>query len=140
MKSWTKVAVYGSLFMVCLFIFRLSSTNRVVFYPQPKYTEEISIPEPMIRKSVKREDLLLGLAEKAQPFKPLFFEKMVLKGIMKDNLDRWTAIFTDGELKKSSDLLKFAAGDTQNGITMINVNNSGCLVRYGNVERKFEIK
>ena len=59
---------------------------------------------------------------------------------MKDNFGRWLAIFTDGKADTGSRLMKFAAGDTHDGITLLNVDNRGCIIRYGNIERRFEVK
>lgn len=140
MKPWMKAAIFGSILMLCLFFYKMNEANKTVFYPLPEYTEPIPLPPVLIRKDIKREELIVNLAENEQPFRPLFFEKMVLKGIMKDGFGRWLAIFTDGTKENSSRLLKFAAGDTHNGITLVDVDNKGCLIKYGNIERRFEIQ
>ena len=140
MKLWIKAAIFGSIFMVLFFLYRMNQANSVVYIAQPQYTEAITLPQPVIRKEIKRDELLIGLPVDKEPFRPLFFESMVLKGIMKDNFGRWLAIFTDGKSEAGSRLMKFAAGDTHDGITLLNVDNKGCIIRYGNIERRFEVK
>ena len=140
MKLWMRAAIFGSIFMVLFFLYRINKENSVVYIAKPQYTEAIVLPQPLIRKEIKREDLLIGLPEEEEPFRPLFFESMILKGIMKDNFGRWLAIFTDGKLENNSRFLKFAAGDTHDGITLLKVDNRGCVIRYGNIERRFEVK
>ena len=139
MKLWMKAAIFGSIFMVLFFLYRMNKENSVVYIAKPQYTEAIVLPQPLIRKEIKREDLLIGLPKDEEPFRPLFFESMILKGIMKDNVGRWLAIFTDGKPENSSRFLKFAAGDTHDGITLLKVDNRGCVIRYGNIERRFEV-
>lgn len=140
MKLWMRAAIFGSIFMVLFFLYRTNKENSVVYIAQPQYTEAIVMPQPLIRKEIKREDLLIGLPSNEEPFRPLFFESMILKGIMKDNFGRWLAIFTDGKSEAGSRLMKFATGDTHDGITLLNVDNKGCVIRYGNIERRFEVK
>ena len=140
MKLWMRAAIFGSIFMVLFFLYRINKENSVVYVAKPQYTEAIVMPQPLIRKEIKREDLLIGLPLSEEPFRPLFFESMILKGIMKDNFGRWLAIFTDGKSEAGSRLMKFASGDTHDGITLLNVDNKGCVIRYGNIERRFEVK
>ncbi len=118
----------------------MNKLNSVVYTPNPQYTAAITLPQQVIRKEIKREDLLEGLPQDEDPFRPLFFETMVLKGIMKDNFGRWLAIFEDGSLDNKLGLLKFAAGETHDGITLLQVDGHGCIIKYGNIERRFEIK
>ena len=118
----------------------MNKENSVVYVANPKYTEVIATPQPVLRKEINRDDLLIALPLEEEPFRPLFFESMVLKGIMKDNFGRWLAIFTDGKPENDSRFLKFAAGDTHDGITLLNVDSKGCVIRYGNIERRFEVK
>lgn len=140
MKLWMRAAIFGSIFMVLFFLYRINKENSVVYVAKPQFTEAIVMPQPLIRKEIKREDLLIGLPSNEEPFRPLFFESMILKGIMKDNFGRWLAIFTDGKSEAGSRLMKFATGDTHDGITLLNVDNKGCVIRYGNIERRFEVK
>ena len=140
MKLWVRAAIFGSIFMVLFFLYRINKENSVVYVAKPQYTEAIVMPQPLIRKEIKRDDLLIGLPLGEEPFRPLFFESMILKGIMKDNFGRWLAIFTDGKSETGSRLMKFATGDTHDGITLLNVDNKGCVIRYGNIERRFEVK
>lgn len=140
MKLWMKAAVFGSIFMVCFFMWQLKKADEVKYFAQPQYVEAIPLPQPLIRKDIKREELLLNLPESEEPFRQLFFETMQLKGIMKDSFGRWLAIFTDGNPEHSSRLLKFAAGDTHDGITLMAVDQRGCVIKYGSIERRFEVK
>lgn len=140
MKLWMKAAVFGSIFMVCYFLMQVNKADEIKYTAQPQYTENIPLPQPLIRKEIKREELLINLPETEEPFRPLFFESMKLKGIMKDAFGRWLAIFTDGSKESSSRLLKFAAGDVHDGITLKEVDQFGCVVKYGSIEQRFEVK
>ena len=54
MKLWIKAAIFGSIFMVLFFLYRMNQANSVVYIAQPQYTEAITLPQPVIRKEIKR--------------------------------------------------------------------------------------
>ena len=136
MKLWMRIAIFGSIFMVLLFLYQIKVSNSKVFNAEPRYTEPLPIVNFILRNEVKYEKLIADIPADLKPFKPLFFENMNLKGIMKDNFNRWIAIFSDG----NAGLLKFAAGETYDGITLLSIDNRGCVIKYGNIERRFEVK
>ena len=140
MKLWMRVAIFGSIFMVLLFLYQVNRTNSRVYLAEARYTEPLPAVNFITRNEVKYENLITGLSLEEKPFKPLFFESMTLKGIMKDNLNRWIAIFSDGNKGANASLLKFAAGETYEGITLLSIDNRGCVIKYGNIERRFEVK
>lgn len=140
MKLWMKVAIFGSILLVCYYAWQLKKADEVKYTAKPEFTAAIELPKPLIRKEIKREELLINLPEQEQPFRQLFFETMVLKGIMKDSFGRWLAIFTDGKPENASRLLKFAAGDTHDSITLVDVDQRGCVVKYGTIERRFDAR
>ncbi len=136
MKLWMRIAIFGSIFMVLLFLYQIKVSNSKVFNAEPRYTEPLPMVNFILRNEVKYENLIADIPTDLKPFKPLFFENMNLKGIMKDNFNRWIAIFSDG----NAGLLKFAAGETYDGITLLSIDNRGCVIKYGNIERRFEVK
>lgn len=140
MKLWMKAAIFGSIFMVIFFYWQMQKAEKVKYIADPQYTEAIVLPQPLIRKEIKKEELLINIPEDEEPFRQLFFETMELKGIQQDAFGRCLAIFTDGTREHSSRLMKFAAGDTHDGITLVSVDMNGCLVKYGNIERKFKLR
>lgn len=137
MKPWMKSLLYGSIFMALFFFYKLEQSFEFPA-PQPQYIQAIDIPQHYLRQSIKIEELTSNLSEK-KAFRPLFFENMKLKGIMKDSFNRWIAIFSEEREDLTSDLLKLAVGDTHDGIKLLEIDHKSCLVRYGSIERKFEL-
>ena len=143
MKLWMRIAIFGSIFMVLIFLYQIKQTNSKVYIAEPQYSEPLPAVNFITRKEARYEDLIANISEDEKPFKPLFFETMNLKGIMKDNFNRWIAIFSDnsnGSNGSNTGLLKFAAGETYDGITLLSIDNRGCVIKYGNIERRFEVK
>lgn len=96
MKLWMKAAIFGSIFMVIFFYWQMQKAEKVKYIADPQYTEAIVLPQPLIRKEIKKEELLINIPEDEEPFRQLFFETMELKGIQQDAFGRCLAIFTDG--------------------------------------------
>ncbi len=141
MKLWMRAAIFGSIFMVLFFLYQSNAANSKKYNPEPKYIEPLPQVSFANRKVVSYNNLIENLSSETKPFKPLFFETMVLKGIMKDHSNSWIAIFSDGNKdKNNSSLLKFAAGESYDGVYIINIDAHSCTLKYGNIERKFEVK
>lgn len=141
MKLWMRAAIFGSIFMVLFFLYRINVANSKEYIPEPRYTEPLPQVTFVNRRVVSYNNLIENLSSEIKPFKPLFFETMVLKGIMKDHSNNWIAIFSDGNKdKNNSSLLKFAAGESYDGVSMIDIDAHGCTIKYGNIERRFEVK
>lgn len=141
MNFWYKTAIFGSIIFVLIFLRKANLEMHNYYAPSPQYTEAVPVPQMNIRKETTIEELLDKMPENTEPFRQLFFETMIFKGVMKDKFDRWQAIFIDGKsTDKINKFLKLAKDETHDGVTVMHVNDRVCIVKYGNVERKFDVK
>ena len=141
MNFWYKTAIFGSIIFVLIFLRKVNiERNPNNYVAKPQYLEAVPIPQLNKRNEIAREELLDKLSEDTEPFRQLFFETMVFKGVIKDNSDRWQAIFIDKNAEKDSKFIRLAKDETHDGVTVLYVNEHGCGVRYGNIERKFDVK
>ncbi len=142
MESWMKALIFASIFMIIVFCYKLNESNQIVLNAQDEYTKEINIPTITTRKGVGEieKQIFDTHLQSHNHFRPLLFENIVFKGVMKDSFNRWLAIFSNGNSNDNSDLIKLAVGDTEKGITLKSVDKQSCVIQYGKIERRFVIE
>ncbi|MFZ2960091.1 MAG: hypothetical protein WA705_24685 [Candidatus Ozemobacteraceae bacterium] len=128
-----KAAVLTSVALLLFFGYTLLRTLKDPFPPSPESLASIEVQVLVPGKNILKEDVLKGLPESHHPFKPLFFETMKLYGVRKDSGNHWIALFS----ALGSAVISLEAGQTFEGVILNSVDDRGCTVRYGNVERTF---
>ncbi len=135
MKLWIKTAVLTSTCLLLFFAYQLHKINSRVYTPAPEYLAPLTIPKPLVRQETEKEKLLAGLPGSRQCFRQVFFEVMHLCGVQQNRFGNWLAIFNDG----SGQLIKLSSGQSHDGVKIVSVDEKGCDVQYGSIERRFEL-
>ena len=138
-SSFLKALIIGVIAMFVFFSYKMRTSNDAPVVTNTNIPK-LDFAEFGVKTKLQRNDLLKDIPNNITPFRPLFFETMALKGIMKDNFNRWNAIFAGSTVEGSSQLIKLAKGDTHDGITLKEIDSNGCLVLYGSIERRFELR
>ncbi|MBF0546413.1 MAG: hypothetical protein HQM08_18350 [Candidatus Riflebacteria bacterium] len=136
MNSTTKTAVFTSVAFLLFFGFKIQKIMTSELLPNPQMLAPIQLPFVSILKKTNREELLKGQPEGKNPFKPLFCEVMNLYGVRKTFKDQWVALFSG----MASEVVPLTIGDSFEGVTIISTDSKGCTVRYGNIERTFNLQ
>jgi hypothetical protein len=130
-----KAAVVTSVLLLLFFGYTVNKVHSAAYVPEPAYLSAIPVPMPLIRKEIAINDLLDKLPQDRQVFRQVFFEVMKLQGLQKTRSGSWLAIFADAK----GNLMKLGAGDTHDGVRIESVDSVSCTVRYGSIERKFDL-
>ena len=133
MTLWMKTAVVFSVCLLLFFGYTVHKINATEFIPEPSFLLPLNMPMPLVRKDVSFEKLIENLPTDRQYFRQVFFEIMNLRGMQKNRFGTWLAIFSD----EKGNLVRIGPGDEYDGVKVESTSDSGCLVRYGNVERSF---
>ena len=135
MNLWIKAAVVTPVIILLFFAHTIYDINTSQKTAASDYLAAITPPMPLIRSEVKLDTLLDSLPENANWFRPVFFEGMALRGMQKNRYGNWIAIFASSRGR----LIKLGQNDEYDGVRVQSVSPRSCVVRYGNVERRFEL-
>lgn len=133
MTLWMKTAVVFSVCLLLFFGYTINKVHSTEYVPDTSYLTPLMAPMPLVRKDVDFDKLVENLPTDRQYFRQVFFEIMNLRGMQKNKFGSWLAIFTD----EKGNLVRLGSGDTYDGVKIESTSETGCVVRYGNIERRF---
>ncbi len=133
MTLWMKTAVIFSVMLLLFFGYTINKVHSTEYVAEAGYLTPLMAPMPLVRKDVSFDKLIENLPTDRQYFRQVFFEIMNLQGMQKNKFGTWLAIFTD----EKGNLVRLGPGDTYDGVKVESTSETGCTVRYGNIERSF---